>query len=80
MHAWRYAARPKLCSTWQSWRFPLTLRRVLQADDDVANCVQCHPHLPVLATSGIDHAIKVSWSMRALAGPCKCGLHLPRIA
>lgn len=35
------------------------LCRVLQADDDVANCVQCHPHLPVLATSGIDHAIKV---------------------
>ncbi|KAL0042807.1 hypothetical protein WJX79_000477 [Trebouxia sp. C0005] len=33
----------------------------LQADEDVANCVQCHPTLPVLATSGIEHTIKL-WS------------------
>jgi WD40 repeat protein len=28
-------------------------------DQDVVNVVQCHPWLPVLATSGIDHDIKV---------------------
>ena len=35
--------------------------RVLEADDDVANCVQCHPTQAVLATSGIEAVIKV-WS------------------
>lgn len=33
--------------------------KVLAADEDVANCVQPHPHLPVLATSGIDTVIKL---------------------
>ncbi|KAL4428996.1 hypothetical protein ABPG77_006035 [Micractinium sp. CCAP 211/92] len=35
--------------------------RVFMADEDVANAVQPHPHLPVLATSGIESTIKV-WS------------------
>ncbi|KAK9827817.1 hypothetical protein WJX74_003555 [Apatococcus lobatus] len=35
--------------------------RVIKADNDVANCVQCHPHLPVLATSGIESIVRV-WS------------------
>ena len=60
---------------WPSWELelvctrahepPMLRCRVLKADDDVANCVQCHPHLPVLATSGIDHAIKVRWGTTA---------------
>ncbi|KAK9863498.1 hypothetical protein WJX84_002533 [Apatococcus fuscideae] len=35
--------------------------RVIKADSDVANCVQCHPHLPVLATSGIESVVRL-WS------------------
>eukprot|EP00877_Chromochloris_zofingiensis_P010684 jgi/Chrzof1/586/Cz01g21100.t1 len=35
--------------------------KVLDADDDVANCVQCHPAQPVLATSGIEQVVKL-WS------------------
>jgi WD40 repeat protein len=38
--------------------------RLLDADEDVANCVQCHPTLPVLATSGIEHVVDV-WSPQA---------------
>jgi hypothetical protein len=33
--------------------------KVLAADEDVANCVQPHPHLPVLATSGIDSVVRL---------------------
>lgn len=33
--------------------------RVFTADEDVANAVQPHPHLPVLATSGIESTVKV---------------------
>ena len=36
-------------------------RRVMASDEDVANAVQCHPHLPVLAVSGIENTIKL-WS------------------
>ncbi|CAG0897341.1 unnamed protein product, partial [Darwinula stevensoni] len=32
---------------------------LLQADSHVVNCVQPHPHLPMLATSGIDYDIKI---------------------
>lgn len=32
--------------------------QVLQADEDVANCVQPHPSLPMLATSGIEPVIR----------------------
>lgn len=35
--------------------------RVLLADDEVANCVQPHPTLPVLATSGIEEVVDL-WS------------------
>lgn len=40
------------------------LCRVFTADEDVANAVQPHPHLPVLATSGIESTVKV--------GGCPC--------
>ncbi|KAG2497866.1 hypothetical protein HYH03_004132 [Edaphochlamys debaryana] len=33
--------------------------RALTADEDVANCVQCHPTLPVLATSGIENVVRL---------------------
>eukprot|EP01023_Acetabularia_acetabulum_P038508 TRINITY_DN36933_c0_g1_i1.p2 TRINITY_DN36933_c0_g1~~TRINITY_DN36933_c0_g1_i1.p2 ORF type:complete len:216 (-),score=36.93 TRINITY_DN36933_c0_g1_i1:58-705(-) len=33
----------------------------LKADEDVANCIQCHPSEPVLATSGIENTVKI-WS------------------
>lgn len=35
------------------------LMAALRADDDVVNCVQPHPHLPVLATSGIESVIRL---------------------
>ena len=34
------------------------LLRVLSADHEVANCVQCHPSLPVLATSGLEFVVR----------------------
>lgn len=34
---------------------------LLQADHHVVNCLQPHPTLPILATSGIDHDVKL-WS------------------
>jgi WD and tetratricopeptide repeat-containing protein 1 len=37
------------------------LVKMLAADDDVANCVQPHPVQAVLATSGIETAVKL-WS------------------
>ena len=33
------------------------LLRLLWADSEVANCVQCHPSQPVLATSGLDDVV-----------------------
>lgn len=35
------------------------LKMLLQADHHVVNCLQPHPSLPILATSGIDHDIKI---------------------
>ena len=35
--------------------------KLLQADDDIVNCVQPHPTLPVIATSGIEPVVRV-WS------------------
>lgn len=35
------------------------LRMLLQADQHVVNCLQPHPTLPILATSGIDHDVKL---------------------
>lgn len=35
------------------------LKMLLQADQHVVNCLQPHPSLPLLATSGIDHDIKL---------------------
>jgi hypothetical protein len=37
--------------------------QVLQADEDVANCVKPHPSLPLLATSGIESVIR--WVVRS---------------
>lgn len=33
--------------------------QLLQADKHVVNCVQPHPTLPILATSGIDYNVKI---------------------
>jgi len=38
-----------------------TVLRALEADEDVANCVQCHPTEAVLATSGIESVVRL-WS------------------
>ena len=35
--------------------------QVLKADEDVVNCVQPHPTLPLLATSGIESVVRL-WS------------------
>lgn len=35
------------------------LAMLLQADHHVVNCLQPHPTMPYLATSGIDHDIKI---------------------
>lgn len=37
---------------------------LLLADSHVVNCIKPHPTLPLLATSGIDHNVKL-WSPRA---------------
>lgn len=34
---------------------------VLEADREIVNCIRPHPTLPVIATSGIEHSIKI-WS------------------
>ncbi|CAG9464325.1 unnamed protein product [Pedinophyceae sp. YPF-701] len=39
------------------------LVRTLDADSDVANCVQAHPDLPILATSGIENVVRL-WGPR----------------
>lgn len=40
-------------------RHTAELKMLLQADHHVVNCLQPHPSLPLLATSGIDHDIKL---------------------
>ncbi|CAH2076710.1 unnamed protein product [Thlaspi arvense] len=40
------------------------LLRVMEADRDVVNCIEPHPHVPVLASSGIESDIKV-WTSKA---------------
>lgn len=62
------------------------------ADEDVANAVQPHPHLPVLATSGIESTVKVGSGHLAFVGacmhvhragtfgPCSVAWHLPAAA
>ncbi|KAF5184010.1 Ddb1- and cul4-associated factor [Thalictrum thalictroides] len=40
------------------------LMRVMKADKHVVNCIEPHPHDPLLASSGIEHDIKI-WTPRA---------------
>lgn len=40
-------------------RHTAELQMLLQADQHVVNCLRPHPNLPILATSGIDHDIKL---------------------
>ncbi|EOA16375.1 hypothetical protein CARUB_v10004525mg [Capsella rubella] len=40
------------------------LIRVMEADRHVVNCIEPHPHIPVLASSGIESDIKV-WTSKA---------------
>eukprot|EP00268_Persea_americana_P005835 TRINITY_DN1200_c0_g1_i1.p1 TRINITY_DN1200_c0_g1~~TRINITY_DN1200_c0_g1_i1.p1 ORF type:complete len:482 (+),score=100.46 TRINITY_DN1200_c0_g1_i1:297-1742(+) len=40
------------------------LLRVMPADTHVVNCVECHPHAAILASSGIEHDIKM-WTPKA---------------
>ncbi|XP_068490515.1 uncharacterized protein [Phaseolus vulgaris] len=41
------------------------LIRVMEADKHVVNCIESHPHSMVLASSGIEHDIKI-WTPKAL--------------
>ncbi|XP_014513908.1 DDB1- and CUL4-associated factor 8 isoform X1 [Vigna radiata var. radiata] len=41
------------------------LIRVMEADKHVVNCIESHPHTMVLASSGIEHDIKI-WTPKAL--------------
>ncbi|KAI3441187.1 uncharacterized protein J3R85_002429 [Psidium guajava] len=41
------------------------LIRVMTADKHVVNCIKPHPHIPVLASSGIEDDIKI-WTPRAI--------------
>ena len=50
------SADPVLCS-----RLKFLQIQVLKADEDVVNCVQPHPSLPLLATSGIESVVRL-WS------------------
>lgn len=36
------------------------LHDILEGDGSVVNVIESHPHLPVIATSGIDYTVKVS--------------------
>lgn len=40
------------------------LMRVMEADKYVVNCIEPHPHDPLLASSGIEHDIKI-WTPKA---------------
>lgn len=40
-------------------RHTAELKMLLQADQHVVNCLQPHPTLPLLASSGIDHDVKL---------------------
>lgn len=42
-------------------RYTCEIVMLLTADSHVVNCVQPHPTRPILATSGIDHNVKL-WS------------------
>lgn len=35
------------------------LVHILEADIDIVNCVQCHPSVPCLATSGLEHVVRI---------------------
>ncbi|KAG5681398.1 hypothetical protein PVAND_010839 [Polypedilum vanderplanki] len=41
------------------WKRNGELINLLQADSHVVNCVQPHPYLPILASSGIDYNVKI---------------------
>ncbi|XP_038694294.1 DDB1- and CUL4-associated factor 8-like isoform X1 [Tripterygium wilfordii] len=41
------------------------LIRVIEADKDVVNCIESHPHSTVLASSGIENDIKI-WTPKAI--------------
>ncbi|XP_062081540.1 uncharacterized protein LOC133787581 [Humulus lupulus] len=41
------------------------LIRVMEADQYIVNCIESHPHTMVLASSGIDHDVKI-WTPKAL--------------
>ena len=51
---------------------------VLEADREIVNCIRPHPMLPVIATSGIEHSIKI-WS--PIEGPSgkKCIIDVDKI-
>ncbi|QDZ20077.1 WD40 repeat domain-containing protein [Chloropicon primus] len=40
------------------------LLHYLEADVNIVNCVQCHPQVPCLATSGLEHVVRL-WEPRA---------------
>ena len=40
------------------------LVRVIEADKQVANCIEAHPHIPILASNGIEWDIKI-WTPTA---------------
>lgn len=41
------------------------LIRVMEADEDVVNCIEPHPHMTMLASSGIESDVKI-WTPKAL--------------
>lgn len=44
-------------------RYTCEIVMLLRGDNHVVNCIQPHPTLPLLATSGVDHDVKL-WSPR----------------
>ena len=42
--------------------------RLLLADENIVNCVQCHPNASLMATSGIGHSVKL-WEPGPQEGP-----------
>ncbi|KAK4803231.1 hypothetical protein SAY86_001434 [Trapa natans] len=46
------------------WKKGGELIRIMEADKDIVNCIEAHPHTPVLASSGIEDDIKI-WTPTA---------------
>ena len=60
------------------------LHNILEGDGSVVNVIEGHPHLPLVAVSGIDYSVKVRLVLHSYRAshliPSSCSsLHLPSV-